>query len=192
MGAIFNLAKAVVMVVDDNPFSLRLTNQMLLGFGIQTRILCASAADAKDLLLANTVDLLIADCDMPDVDGYDLVRWLRRSGLEPNAFTPVLMVSGHIRKSMVAKARDCGANFIVTRPMTPVTLLERVLWLARDPRNFIQAGEYVGPDRRFKEGDPPADTPERRFDRLRQLAAREAAAQDAADQQAAAKEGTAA
>ncbi|MDB5468712.1 MAG: two-component system response regulator [Caulobacter sp.] len=167
MGTIFNLSRAVVMVVDDNAFSLRLTTQTLLGFGIKTRHLCADAQSAVDILKTGPVDLLIVDCDMPGPDGYDLVSWLRRSNLDPNAFTPTLMISGHTRASQVAKARDCGANFIVTRPITPAILLERILWMARDPRPFIQAGEYVGPDRRFNEPDLPPGQVERRADRLR-------------------------
>lgn len=168
MGTIFNLSRAIVMVVDDNAFSLRLTTQTLLGFGIKTRYLCSDAQSAVDILKAGPVDLLIVDCDMPGPDGYDLVSWLRRSNLDPNAFTPTLMISGHTRASQVTKARDCGANFIVTRPITPVILLERILWMARDPRPFIQAGEYAGPDRRFNDPDalPPGQA-ERRSDRLR-------------------------
>lgn len=174
MGTIFNLAKANVMIVDDNPFSLRLTTQTLLGFGIQSRHICLSAAEAQSHLVSHVVDLIIVDCEMPDMDGYDLVRWLRQSGMEPNAFAPVLMISGHIRASMVGKARDCGANFMITRPLTPVTLLERILWLARDPRPFIQAGEYLGPDRRFNDPDLPPGMEERRTDRIRALAAADA------------------
>jgi PleD family two-component response regulator len=176
MGAIFNLAKAAVMVVDDNPFSLRLTTQMLVGFGIRSRHMCDSAAQAQDVLMARPIDLLIVDCDMPEMDGYDLVQWLRGSRLEPNAFVPTLMISGHTRRAMVSKARDCGANFIVTRPLTAAVLLERILWMARDPRPFIRAGAYLGPDRRFKEGEAPSGGGERRRDRLRAEAARQAAA----------------
>ena len=167
MGTIFNLSRAVVMVVDDNSFSLRLTTQTLLGFGIKTRFLCTEAQVAVDILKTHSVDLMIVDCDMPAPDGYDLVSWLRRSNLEPNAFTPALMISGHTRASQVAKARDCGANFIITRPITPAILLERILWMARDPRPFVQAGDYVGPDRRFKEPTTPPGQVERRSDRLR-------------------------
>ncbi|HYE47773.1 MAG TPA: response regulator, partial [Caulobacter sp.] len=152
----------------------------LLGFGMKTRKSCASAREAKEFLQLSTVDLMIVDCDMPAEDGYDLVRWLRQSGMDPNAFMPVLMISGHIRRSMVAKARDCGANFIVTRPLTPAILLERILWLAKDPRCFIQAGDYLGPDRRFNEPDLPPGQEERRADRLRAQAAAKAAEQAAA------------
>jgi CheY-like chemotaxis protein len=171
MGTIFNLSKAIVMVVDDNNFSLRLTTQTLLGFGIQTRYLCTDSHSAVEILKSFPIDLLIVDCDMPGPDGYDLVGWLRRSRLEPNAYTPALMISGHTLESQVTKARDCGASFIITRPITAAVLLERILWMARDPRAFVEAGDYVGPDRRFNEPQLPEGQEERRASLLRRQAA---------------------
>lgn len=167
---IFNLAKAVVMVVDDNAFSLKLTAQTLLGFGIQVRHRCTSAEEAMKLLQVSPVDLLIVDCEMPGMDGYELVRWLRHADIE-NTWTPVMMISGHTRESKVADARDCGANFILARPLVPSVLLERILWVARDPRRMLKAGDYHGPDRRFQESGPPEGTSERRASVLRAQAA---------------------
>lgn len=160
---VFNLSKATVMVVDDEPFSLRLTAQTLLGFGVVTRHQCGSADDATALLKSHPVDLLIVDAEMPGKDGYDLVHWLRRSGLD-NAWTPVLMISGHTPVSKVAKARDCGANFIVARPLTATLLLDRILWVAKDIRGMLETKSYAGPDRRFRELGPPEGVAERRGD----------------------------
>lgn len=182
MGAIFNLSRAIVMVVDDNNFSLRLTTQTLLGFGIQTRHACLDAQTAVNILRSHPIDLLIVDCDMPGPDGYDLVSWLRRSNLEPNAYTPTLMISGHTRASQVTKARDCGANFIIARPITAGVLLERILWMARDPRPFVHSNEYAGPDRRFNDAELGPGQTERRAERLRRKAA--AAAEDAGENDA--------
>lgn len=176
---IFNLGKAVVMVVDDNAFCQKLTVQTLLGFGVKVRHKCASAEEAMKLLAEATIDLLIVDCDMPGVDGYDLVRWLRHSDLE-NAWVPIMMMSGHTRASKVADARDCGANFILARPLAPSVFLERIIWVARDTRRMLKAGGYHGPDRRFQEWGPPEGTPERRADVLR---IQEAAAAEEAERQ---------
>lgn len=170
---IFNLGKAVVMVVDDNAFSLKLTSQTLLGFGIQVRHRCASAEEAMKLLQQATIDLLIVDAEMPGIDGYELVKWLRHAEIE-NSWVPIMMVSGHTRESKVADARDCGANFILARPLVPSVFLERILWVARDPRRMLKAGDYNGPDRRFQEMGPPDDVDERRADVLRARAAAEA------------------
>src|SRR5690606_9900207 len=127
--AIINLAGAVTMVVDDSPFSAEITSSALLGFGIKTRHSLRSATEAIEMLGEVEVDLLVVDCEMPGMDGFDLVHWLRRSG-PPNAFVPVIMTAAHIRRSMVARARDCGANFIITKPFSAASLLERIVRVA--------------------------------------------------------------
>ena len=162
--AIINLTGAVTMVVDDSAFAADITSSALLGFGIKTRYSMRSAAEAIEVLRETEVDLLVIDCEMPGMDGFELVQWLRRSG-PPNAFVPVIMTAAHIRRSMVNKARNCGANYIVTKPFSASSLLERIVWVARDNRPFLEVGEYFGPDRRFRAGDPPGQ--ERRSDVIR-------------------------
>ena len=153
--SVINLSSAVTMVVDDSPFARDLTSQALLGFGIRTRYACRSADDAIKILKDHPIDLLLVGCEMPDTDGFELVRWLRRSGLDPNAFVPVIMTTAHLRRSRATEARDCGANFVVIKPFSPISLLERIVWVSRDPRPFLEVGDYFGPDRRFRDGPPP-------------------------------------
>lgn len=160
---VLNLSDAVTMVVDDNAFSLSLTVQALRGFGARTKHACTDPIQAIQILQDDVIDLLVVDCEMPGMDGYDMISWLRRSGLEPNAFAPVIMTAGHVRRSKVLKARDCGVNFMVTKPFSPLILLERIVWVARDGRPYLQVGDYFGPDRRFRQDGPP-DSGERRRD----------------------------
>ena len=162
--AIINLTGAVTMVVDDSSFSAEITTSALMGFGIRTKYSCRSAPEAMSIIGETEIDLIVVDCEMPGMDGFELVQWLRRSG-PPNAFVPVIMTAAHIRRSMVSKARNCGANFIVTKPFSASSLLERIVWVARDNRPFLEVGDYFGPDRRFREGEPPGE--ERRSDVIR-------------------------
>lgn len=163
--AVFNFNGAMTMVIDDSPFALELTAQALLGFGIKVRHSCSSAAEAIGVLRDRPVDLILVDCEMPGMSGYEFVRWLRRSGLEPNAFAPVIMTAAHVRRSKVTEARDCGANFLITKPFSAGVLLERIVWVARDARPFLEVGDYFGPDRRFR--SEPWDGLERRAEEIR-------------------------
>ena len=163
--AVINLTGVVTMVVDDSAFALDITSQALTGFGIRPRHACLGAAAAMEILKEQNIDLLVVDCEMPEIDGFELVRWLRRSGLEPNAFVPVIMTAAHIRRPRLAEARDCGASFVITKPFSTTTLLERIVWVARDGRPFLEVGDYFGPDRRFRKG--PAPDEERRADLIR-------------------------
>lgn len=162
--SIVNLSRANVVVIDDNAYSQKLLVQMLMGFGVRSHVEFADVEAAKEHMQSYPVDLIIVDCDMPGTDGYDFVRWLRGSKIEANAYAPVVMMAGHTKISKVKKARDCGANFIVARPLAPSVLLDRIVWIARDPRPYLETSDYIGPDRRFREGEPPAGVEERRAD----------------------------
>jgi CheY-like chemotaxis protein len=165
-GSRINLEKISVMLVDDNQQSLDLLCQIVTGFGVKRLQRFMSPHEAQESLKRHSTDLIISDAHMPAMDGYELTRWLRREGPEPTRFIPVIIVTGHTRESEVMKARDSGVNFTVAKPLTPKVMLERIFWVAREERMFIEADRYVGPDRRFKRLGPPAGTDGRRSDDL--------------------------
>ena len=159
-----NLERTSVLLVDSNPQGAQILRQLLLGFGVRSPIHCDTGAEAQEVLRTNEIDLLISDDALADMSAYDLVRWLRRSKLEPNAFVSSIIVCGHVRRTEVQKARDCGANFLLTKPISTQILMERVLWVAREKRPFLDTGEYLGPDRRFQDLGPPKGGGRRRDD----------------------------
>ncbi|KRA66108.1 two-component system response regulator [Caulobacter sp. Root655] len=162
-----NLDKVSVLIVDDSAPSLDLLAQVVSGFGVKTLQRADSAREAQLHLRDKAFDLIISATNMAGVDGYELVKWLRRAALEANRYVPVILVSGHTPPSQVFKARDAGANFTVAKPITPKVLLERILWAAKEERQFIECDSYLGPDRRFKNEGPPIGVEGRRRDDLR-------------------------
>ena len=161
-----NLEKVSVLIVDDSMPSLDLLAQVVTGFGVKALQRAESAKAAQVQLRERTFDLVISATNMAGVDGYELVKWLRLGALEANRYVPVILVSGHTPPSQVFKARDSGANFTVAKPITPKVLLERILWAAREERQFIECDSYLGPDRRFKNEGPPIGVDGRRRDDL--------------------------
>ena len=167
-GEKINLEKASVMLIDANSQGLDILTQVFAGFGARTPHRCSMAKEAAELLKKVDVDLIVVEADLPgEMDGYDFVRWLRRSGLPQNAFASVILISGHTRTENVARARDCGANFIIVKPISPSVLLQRVIWVAKENRQFVECEAYVGPDRRFKNAGPPPGVKPRRKDDIR-------------------------
>jgi CheY-like chemotaxis protein len=152
--------------VDDNPQALEALAGMVRGFGVRKQFKCKSGAEAMHIVKTQELDLIIIDSSMPDMDGYDFVRWLRREAQPEAQFTPVIMLTGHAARSMVEKSRDSGSNFVMARPFTPEILLQRIFWVAKDERQMVKAENYVGPDRRFKNLGPPLGVKGRRKDDL--------------------------
>jgi CheY-like chemotaxis protein len=159
-----NLERLTVLVADDNQQALDMLSQVVSGFGVRQIIKCENAEMAKQVVRKHPLDMAIIDAHMGGVGGYQLVEWLRREAGPPNAYIPIIVVTGHSRRSDVLRARDCGANFLVAKPITPKVLLDRIFWIAKDERVFIETPTYVGPDRRFKREGPPPGTKGRRAD----------------------------
>ncbi len=151
-----DLERINVLVVDDNVHSLEILAQVLHGFGARAITRCSSVKEAKEALAKSRIDLVITDAAMPEESGYELLRWLRREASAPNRFIPAILVTGHTRSSQIELGRDCGAHLVVSKPIQPRVLLERIFWAARDERMFVDCQAYAGPDRRFKLEGPPA------------------------------------
>lgn len=157
-----NLDKARALIVDDNPQSLDILIGVLTSFGLRNVTRKGDGKEAREELQFHSYDLILANGDLPELDGYDLTRWLRREADEANRMTPVIIVTSHTRRTQVEKARDCGANFIVTKPISPAVMLERILWVAKGDRLFIECDTYIGPDRRWRNQGPPVEFPDGR------------------------------
>lgn len=150
------------LIVDDNVQSLEVVTAILMGFGINKTVKCTSVAEARDMLLVRLFDLVIIDCEMPDGAGRALARYIRKDPQAPNFTVPILMMSAVTPQSKVEAARDDGANFTIAKPVSPITLLERMLWIAQSSRLFISDPGYCGPDRRFRTVPLPEGMSERR------------------------------
>ena len=161
----FNLERASVLVLDESAMGMSIMLQILSGFGVKALHRCETVDEAKDAIAKVEIDLIVCDA-MPGGEGYDFVEWLRRSRIEPNCYVPVLLTSGHTPSNAVARARDCGAHFVMAKPLTPIAVLERILWIAKEGRRFVECDTYLGPDRRFKNEGVPAGITGRRRDDL--------------------------
>ncbi len=161
-----NLTDASVLLFDSQPEGLELLAQMFAGFGVHTPHRSTGAAEARQAIADRTFNLIIVSNASASGDGYDLVEWLRREAPAPTRFSPVILLTSHCRESDVFRGRDCGANFVIRKPSSPTVMIQRILWLSRDQRQFVEAPGYVGPDRRFKTLGPPYGMAGRRHDDL--------------------------
>ena len=157
-----NLAQSTVLLVDHNQQSLDVLSSIFHGFGVKEQIKCGSTDEAVRIVQSRKIDLILIDCSMPGMDGCDFVCWLRRESPLPVRFTPVIMLTGYAAESKVSKIRNCGSSFIVTKPLTPAVLLQRILWLGTDEREMVVSDSYVGPDRRVRNFGPPIGAAGRR------------------------------
>ena len=149
------LDKTSVLLVDHNQMSLDITGQALSAFGVRSIHKCSTGDEALRAIVSQMFDFVITDANLGGVDGFEFIKLVRRMQQQHNAFIPILLTLGHARASHIHMARDNGANFVIAKPITPKVLLERIFWIAREERPFVQTTNYVGPERRFKREGPP-------------------------------------
>jgi PAS domain S-box-containing protein len=113
-----SLAGRTVMLVDDQPDSLELLSELFQRWGARV-LKCHSARAALDALDSQSIELLVADIAMPDVDGYELLRRVRgaRAGL------PALAVSAYAHPEDRYRALAAGFNGYCAKPVDAVALL---------------------------------------------------------------------
>ena len=116
-------AALTVLVVDDDPATLRLVRKIIFAAGY--RVLAANdGREALDCILTQCPDMLVTDWDMPGLDGLQLCRKLRQ---HPTPFyVYVLLLTAKSRPEEMVKGLDAGADDFVGKPVNPAALLARL------------------------------------------------------------------
>jgi DNA-binding response OmpR family regulator len=107
-------------------------------------------------------DLIISDLVMPQLNGLQLLQWIRTDKDSPNRFMPFIMISGAADEKNVHLARDGGANEFVAKPFTIGSIFSRIQAVIDRPRQFVATRNYFGPDRRRVRMEIPEDGPKER------------------------------
>lgn len=157
-----NLVSSRTLIVDDNTRALEILAAILMGFGVGAIARAASSSEAKLELQRQVFDIVFVDANMPGVNGFDLVEWIRCQNREAVRMVPVIIITAHTPRRLVGRARDCGANYVIAKPLAPRVVLDRLIWVSESSRPFVECEAYVGPDRRWKNEGPPEFEPEGR------------------------------
>ncbi|HUI99631.1 MAG TPA: ATP-binding protein [Usitatibacter sp.] len=122
----------LVVIVDDHPI-----NRMLLAKQVATLGYAAETADSGEAALrlneAGGVGLVITDCNMPGLDGYELARRIRASeGRDGRPRLPIVACTANALADEAAKCFAAGMDDYLAKPVTLEQLREKVeRWVAR-------------------------------------------------------------
>lgn len=119
------LSGARVLIVDDQPDSLRVLQQILERAAAHVAT-ASCVTDALRMLDGMCFDVIVTDIAMPHVDGYDFMRELSRRGIR----APVIALTAHALPADVSKATEAGFSAHVPKPIDGAALLAAVSRLA--------------------------------------------------------------
>ena len=113
--------RKLLLVDDDVDLRESLADQLSLCDEFDTQQL-GTAGEALTFLETNQMDMLILDVGLPDMDGRELCKRIRKSGNQ----VPILMLTGMESDADTVLGLDAGANDYVTKPFSFTVLLARI------------------------------------------------------------------
>lgn len=133
-------ARTLLLVDDDNDLRETLVEQLSLYEEFET-VDEATAGKGIQTARSRQIDLVIMDVGLPDMDGREAVKLLRKGGFK----APIIMLTGHDTDSDTILGLEAGANDYVTKPFRFAVLLARIRAQLRQHEQSEDATFTVGP-----------------------------------------------
>ena len=132
-----------ILIVDDTPVNLKLTRMLLVneGYSVAT---AASAEEALELLRSYRPRLILADIQLPGMDGLEMTRLIKKN--EATKDIAVVALTAFAMKGDEQKAMDAGCDGYITKPIDTRTLGERIRQLLSGRAEPGKAEEPAAPE----------------------------------------------
>jgi len=116
-----SIARKILLIDDDNDLRNSLAEQLALydEFDVLT---ASTAAEGMQALKSNMVDIILLDVGLPDMDGREACKMMRKHGVK----VPIIMLTGQASDSDQILGLESGANDYVTKPFRFAVLLARI------------------------------------------------------------------
>jgi len=120
-----------ILVVDDDPLMHRLYQHHLERAGYQM-VSARNGREALDAAARQPPQLIVMDIMMPDMDGLEALRELKKS--DATKAIPVIIITANGHHIARKESESCGAAVFLTKPFSPMQLLTEI-------KRFVPAGE---------------------------------------------------
>ncbi len=112
-----------ILIVDDSASMRQLVTFALQDAGYEV-VAAVNGRDALSKLNGAGIDMVITDLNMPEMDGIEFIKQLRkRAGYR---FTPIIMLTTESQEAKKQQGRQAGASGWIVKPFTPEQLIEIV------------------------------------------------------------------
>ena len=105
-----------VLLVDDSLVSRKYLHQLLDNLGIHAVTEATDGAEAIKELQQETFDLVVSDYNMPNIDGREMLEYIRSHADQPTI--PVMMVTSEQNKNQLAAIQNAGVSALCAKPLS--------------------------------------------------------------------------
>ena len=130
-----------ILIVDDDPELRDALSEQLSLYEEFEAVATENGIKGVEAAKAGQIDLVIMDVGLPDIEGHEAVRILRKNGFK----APIIMLTGHDTDSDTILGLELGANDYVTKPFHFTVLLARVRSQLRQHETSEDAVFTIGP-----------------------------------------------
>ena len=113
--------RKIILAIDDSKTQLTIYKNNLSMYDVYT---CESAIPALEIIKTMEIDVILLDLAMPDISGFEFLKYLRKSQEQPNV--PVIVISGKNTEKYILASKDYGANDFIAKPVDPDLLLKKI------------------------------------------------------------------
>jgi DNA-binding response OmpR family regulator len=138
----FNFSNAAVVMIDASPIFIEVLTGILSGCSFRKMFRCTDLRSGTDTVKTHSVDLVLIDPYGFGEAAYNFVSWMRSERRGPNAAVPVIMLTAYTYVRLITTARQCGADYVISKPFSTQGLLERILYVAESEG---RRGELIAP-----------------------------------------------
>ena len=114
---------ACILIVDDDPISLKLLEELFLKGGFLNTTITTDSRDVRDLYMKLDPDLIILDLNMPHKDGFEVLAELMEAN--PEDYLPVVVLSNEESQDVRSAVLEAGARDFLNKPYDRVEVLIR-------------------------------------------------------------------
>ncbi|WP_430387316.1 ATP-binding protein [Dyella sp. 20L07] len=134
-----------ILVAEDHPVSQRLIARQLALLGLNCDIV-DNGRDAYEALTGDSYALLLTDCNMPQMSGYELAQaWrLHEQAIGARQRLPILAMTANALSSETARAKDAGMDDVLSKPLQLAALSQKLhAWLPGAERSAISTNGHA-------------------------------------------------
>jgi CheY-like chemotaxis protein len=119
-----------VLVADDNEINQVVACKFLQKLGCHVEV-ARTGCEAVEAVSRTGYDVVLMDCDMPEMDGYEATREVRRREEGTPEHLPIMALTGHTSDEEIQKCCRAGMDRVVTKPVTLTVLRTNLQELLR-------------------------------------------------------------
>jgi len=124
-----------VLVVDDTAMNLKITIRVLEKLGVRADP-AGNGKEALEALAQRPYDLVLMDCQMPEMDGYEATAAIRKTQKKGEPRVPIVAMTAHAMSGEREKCLAAGMDDYLSKPVDNAKLARMVRkWLSRETKN---------------------------------------------------------